>query len=179
MASINDVYNQLVAVNGNLGQIHADGIAETNAIGQVKASVDNLDSDTKAGFAATLNALHTIALVDIEAVKLLYHLTQQADAMICELQNISRNTCQLLNEATVQTGLQKDLDKDVDALRALQESAHPEAELERQRLAEIRKETERCCPPPVTPPACSYQPCPAPKPAEPPHLPRIDNPANQ
>ena len=173
MASINDVYNQLVAVNGTLGQIHADGIAEANATTQVKASVDNLDGDVKAGFAATVNALNAIALIEIEAVKLLFHLTQQADTMICALEHISQNTCGILTQVTLQTQLQTRLRDDMDALRDIEESEHPEAVLERQRLAALRVEIERCCPPPATPPACTYKPCQSPEPAKMPKLPNI------
>ena len=136
MASINDVFNELQAVNNTLGQIHADGIAETNATNQVKASVDTVDADVKAGFAATVNGLNTIAKIDIEAVKLLFHLTQQADTMICALEHISKNTCEIFTQVTIQTQLQTRLRDDADALRDIAESAHPEAALERQRLAE-------------------------------------------
>src|SRR5260221_12390042 len=93
MASINDVFNQLTTVNTSLGQIHADGSAETNASTQVKGRVDNLDNDVKAGFAATVNALNTIAAIDIEAGKLLFPLTQQTDTMIWSLEHIPQNTC--------------------------------------------------------------------------------------
>ena len=174
MASVTDVFNQLVTVNASLGQIHADGIAQTNATTQVKGSVDNLDNDVRAGFAATVNALHTIALIDVEAVKLLFHLTQQADTMICALEHISQNTCGILTQATIQTGLQTSLRNDAAELREIAESAYPEAALARERLAALRAEVERCCPPDKPKPACSYEPCPHPQPAEQPHLPRID-----
>ena len=173
MPSINDVYNQLIAVNGTLGQIHADGIAETGATMQVKTSVDHLDNDVKAGFAATVNALNTIAKIDIEAVKLLFHLTQQADTMICALEHISKNTCGILTQATIQTHLQTQIRDDADALRFIAESISPAGALERERLAALRAQVERCCPPPVTPPACSYEPCPHPKSVGMPDLPRI------
>ena len=174
MASINDVFNELQAVNNTLGQIHADGIAETNATNQVKASVDTVDADVKAGFAATVNGLNTIAKIDIEAVKLLFHLTQQADTMICALEHISKNTCEILTQVTIQTQLQTRLRDDADALRDIAESAHPEAALERQRLAELRAEVERCCPPEKPKPACTYEPCPQPRPVGMPDLPKID-----
>src|SRR5260221_3012151 len=103
MASINDVFNHLITVNTSLGQIHADGIAETNATTQVKGRVDNLDNDVRAGFAATVNALNTIALIDVEAVKLLFLLTPQAATMICSLEHISQKTCDLLNTAPIRT----------------------------------------------------------------------------
>jgi hypothetical protein len=176
MASINDVFNQLQAVNGQLAQIDADVTAGTNATNQVKLGVDTLDGDVKAGFAATVNALNAIAQIDIEAVKLLFHLTQQADTMICALENISRNTCGILTQVTLQTQLETRIRDDVSALRDIAESANPGAALERQRLAALRAEIERCCPPPKTEPACVYEPCERPRPVRMPDLPRVPAP---
>jgi hypothetical protein len=175
MPSINDVFNQLVACNANLSQIHADGVAETTATTQVKASVDQLDTDLKAGFSATVQALNIIAAIDIEAIKLLFHLTQQTDTMICALEHISQNTCAILTQVTIQTQLQTRLRDDADALRDIAEAAYPQAALEGEKLAALRAQIERCCPPQVSPPACTYQPCPQPKPIGMPELPRIGN----
>lgn len=175
MPSINDVFNQLVACNTNLNQIHTDEVAEINATTQVKASVDNLDNDVKAGFAATVQALNTIAAIDIEAVKLLFHLTQQADTMICALEHISQNTCAILTQVTIQTQLQTRIRDDADALRDIAEAANPQAALAREKLSELRAQIERCCPPQVSPPACTYQPCSQPKSVGMPDLPRIGN----
>jgi hypothetical protein len=174
MASINDVFNQLQAVNTTLGQIHADGIAQTNATNTVNASVNTLDGDVKAGFAATVQALQTIAQINVESVKLIFHLTKQADAMICSLEQISKNTCGILTQATVQTRLQTAIADDADAVREIAESAHPEAALERQRRAALRAQVERCCPPRDLGPACTYQPCPHPERAPEPKLPRVE-----
>ena len=153
MATINDVFNQLVAVNGGLAQI---------------------DADVKAGSTATVQALNTLAQIDIEAVKLLFHLTQQTDTMICALEHISRNTCGILTQVTLQTQLQTRLRDDADALRDIAESVYPAAALERARLAALRAEVERCCPPPKVEPACVYEPCDQPKPVRMPDLPRIN-----
>lgn len=174
MASINDVFNELQAVNGNLGLIHADGIAQTNATNTVNNSVNVLDGDVKAGFAATVNALHVIATIDIEAVKLLFHLTQQADAMICALEHISKNTCGILTQATIQTRLQTAIADDVHVTSEITRLANPAAALELDQIAKLRAEIQRCCPPQVPPPACTYEPCPAPKPVGMPNLPRFD-----
>jgi hypothetical protein len=173
MPSLNDVYNQLVAVNAALGQIRADDVAETNATTQVKASVDTLDVDLKAGFAATTNALNTLAQIDIQAVKLLFHLTQQADTMICALEHISQNTCAIVAQVTLQTQLQTRLRHDADALHDIAEFAYPGGALESHRLALLRREVEKCCPPEEPEPACTYQPCPAPAPVGMPNLPNV------
>ena len=173
MPSINDVYNQLQAITSKLDQIHADEVAETTATQQVKASVDNLDGDVRAGFAATVHALNTIAQIEIVAVQLLFHLTQQADTMICALEHISKNTCGILTQITIQTGLQTRIRDDADAMRDIAESAYPATALERARLAALRAQVERCCPPEQPKPACSYEPCAGPRPVEMPKLPRI------
>ena len=179
MASIDDVFHQLQAVNTNLSTLHADGIAETNATNQVKSSVDTVDADVKAGFNATVHGLTTIALIDIEAVKLLFHLTQQTDTVICTLENISRNTCAMLTQMTIQTQLQQRMTDDLDAIRAMEEAEQPAAALERARLTALQAEIERCCPPEQTPPACTYQPCPKVDPARMPDLPKVGGDGNR
>jgi hypothetical protein len=180
MASINDLFNQLVTANGTLNQINTDVVAGTNATNQVKTSVDNvdtdvktLDGDVKAGFAATVNALNILAQIDTEVVRLLFHLTQQTDTVICALEHISKNTCELLNQAAIQTRLQTRIRDDADVLRDIAESAHPAAALERHRLAELRAEIERCCPPEQPQPPCTYEPCPKPEPICLPQLPGV------
>lgn len=173
MASINDVFNQLVTVNASLSAIGADVNAGTVATNGVKTAVNQLDTDLKAGFASTVAALNQIAAIEIEGVKLLYHLTQQADTMICALEHISQNTCAIDTEATIQTGLQKTMRDDLDGLLAIAEAAYPAAALELERLAVLQAEIHRCCPPVVPPPACSYRPCPKPKTIGEPKLPRL------
>jgi hypothetical protein len=164
--TVADVFDQLVLVNGKLDQINLSTTGEANAI-------NKLDGDVNKGFKATVDALKTIAQIDIEAVKLLFHLTQQGDTMICALEHISKNTCEILNQVTVQTQIQMRLRDDADALRDIAESAYPSAALERQRLAELRAEVERCCPPEKPQPACVYEACPTHRPVGMPDLPKI------
>ena len=161
--TITDVFNQLVLVNGKLDQV------EVNT-----SMITNLNVSINQGFAATVNALNTIAQINIEAVKLMYHLTQQADTMICALEHISKNTCEILTQVTIQTRLQERLRDDVDALRYIAESAQPDAALERQRHAELQAQIEECCPPKSPEPACKYEPCDQPEPVKEPHLPERD-----
>src|SRR5712664_4976233 len=107
MASINDVFNQLVTVNATLSAIGTGINAGTTATNSVKASVDQLDTDLKAGCFQTTNALNaavgalnSIAAIDVEGVKLLCHITRQTDTMICALEHISQNTCAILTQTT-------------------------------------------------------------------------------
>jgi hypothetical protein len=173
MANINDLYNQLVAANGKLDQIKTDVNNGTAATNHVKTSVDTLDTDVKAGFAATLTALNTLALIDTAAVQLLFHLTQQADTMICALEHISQNTCGILSQVTIQTQLQTSIRDDSEALLSIEASANPAAALALRQLAELRAQIEKCCPPPPTQPACTYQPCPSPRTIPMPNLPQV------
>ncbi len=148
MASINDVFNELQNVNQKLDQLHVDGVSE-------------------------ISAINLVAQINVEAVKLLFHQTQQADTIICVLENISKQTCEILNQVTIQTQLQTRLRDDADALREIADLAYPQAALERQRLAELRAQIERCCPPQTPPPACTYAPCTQPDPVKEPRLPNI------
>ena len=180
MASINDVYNQLVTVNATLSSIGADINAGTSATDAVKVSVNQLDNDLNTGFSSTVNALNsvvsalnTLATIDVEGVKLLYYLTQQTDTMICALEHVSQNTCAILTQTTIQTGLQSAIRADADGLLAIAQSAYPAAALERERLLALQAEIWRCCPPVTQPPACTYQPCPKPRPIGEPKLPNI------
>jgi outer membrane murein-binding lipoprotein Lpp len=162
--TVTDVFNQLVLVNGKLDQVEVN----TSMITTLNASIN-------AGFNDTVNALNVLTQVNIEAVKLLYHQTQQADTMICALEQISKNTCEILTQVTIQTSLQTRLREDMEALRYMTESAQPEAALESQRLAKLRAEIERCCPPDPQEPACKYEPCERPEPVKEPRLPEIDD----
>jgi chaperonin cofactor prefoldin len=97
---------------------------------------------------------------------------KQNDTIICILEHISKNTCELLNQSVVQTRLQTEMQTDVDALEAMYETAHAEAALERERLRALKQQIEKCCPPPQPEVPCKYAPCPAPNTL--PEPPKID-----
>ena len=179
MASINDVYNQLVTVNATLSSLNADVTAGTTATNAVNASVEQLDADLKGGFASTVDllntavtALNSIWAIDYANAQLLYQLTQQANTMICALEHISQNTCAILTQATIQTDLQKGIRQDTGAMLSIAETAYPAGALELRRLAEMQAEIWKCCPPTTPPPACTYEPCPKPKDIPLPQLPQ-------
>ena len=169
MAGINDLFNQLVAANGKLDQLHTDEVNEITATNQVKASVDTLDGDVK-------NLDNDVKTIGAAEIQLLFHLTQQADTMICALEHISKNTCAILTQVTIQTGLQTEIRDDADALLAIEETVNPGAALERERLAALKAQIEQCCPPPQPKPACTYEPCPKPDQIKRPQVPGSDNP---
>jgi hypothetical protein len=172
VASINDVNNSVLKVRSSVSNLNDTVQNEITATNSVTTSVNTLDGDVKSGFTATDTLLKAIAEIGIGAADLLYYLTQQADTMICALEHISKNTCGILTQVTIQTDLQRRLVEDANAIHAIEESAHPEAALELHRLAELRAQIEKCCPPPKPEPACTYVPCPRPKPIPEPELPR-------
>ncbi len=86
----------------------------------------------------------------------------QNKTMICELEQISSQTCDLLSEAHTQTGLQRDMARDAAHLLEITRTAHPGAEVEFIRLEKLREQIEECCPPEIEPPLCEHEPCPTP-----------------
>jgi hypothetical protein len=180
MASIDDVNNSVNKVNTTLWKliaavntVNTSVQSEIAATNNVTAAVNTVDGDVKSGFASTVNALQVLAIIEEASANLLFHLTQQADTMICALNQISKNTCGILTQVTIQTGLQERLVSDTRAIREIEESAQPAAALELHRLAELRAQIEKCCPPPRPEPACTYQQCPSPPPIKQPDLPQI------
>jgi hypothetical protein len=162
MVSINDVFAELQAVNVNLQQLHQDSLAETAATNSVRTSVDQVNTTLVTGFTTLFQGLQVVANLQHQTNQLLFHKIRQEDTMICILEHISENTCGTLNEVVVQTRLQSDMrDAEVD-LRELFETANAGAALELKRLKKLRAELEACCPPEEPPPACTYEPCPAP-----------------
>jgi ABC-type transporter Mla MlaB component len=164
--TVADVFDQLVLANGKLDQLNLSFISEANALTKLNGEVNKASK-------AAVDLLTVIAKIDTEAVKLLFHLTQQAEAMICALEHVSKNTCGILTQATIQTQVETSIRTDADTLRAVAESAYPQAVLERHRLAALRAEIERCCPPAQPQAACSYEPCQRPDAVDMPHLPQI------
>lgn len=158
MPSLDDVFQELQKINTNLQITHNDDLA-------IKAAVD-------AGTAATNNVRNSVDQA-VQQLKLLvvgqaytnaalFHLTQQTDTMICILEHISRNTCALLNEAHQQTGLQGAIAGNTHDILEIEETAQPGGALELARSKAAKQEIERCCPPPLPKPVCTYGPCPTP-----------------
>jgi len=171
MASAQDVLNAVNGANGRLDEVNnrlagvhtrLDG---TNArLDDVKTKLDLINTTLNWGFAQLI----TIGNYTNQA---LAQNAAQNDTMICILEHISRNTCELLNESHTQTGLQTTIRNSTTTLAELYAATHAEAALTRQREEALRKQIEECCPPQVAPPPCAYQACPAPRPlGEPPRV---------
>jgi hypothetical protein len=165
MASFNDAFNELQALNSKLVVLHTDNGQILAGQAAIKAAVDSVTAATQLVQASVdagtmvLNAmLHEQQLTN----KILLHLSLQTDTMICSLDAIARNTCGIHNEAHIQTGLQRVISTSSVALLDISKSVHPDAALDLSRREALKSATDHCCPPPVEPPVCNYKPCPAP-----------------
>src|SRR5215471_922022 len=117
MPTINDAFDELQNINSNLAQVKA-------AIEAGNARLDAL----RAQQTYTNGAL--------------FHLTQQADTIICVLEHISRNTCAALNEEHRQTGLLQGIRLDAADLLDIARSAFPGGAVALDKEKELRREIE-------------------------------------
>jgi hypothetical protein len=155
VATLNDAYNQLVQANSQLTTLHND-------LQQVNTSVEAGTAATESGFAGLDQLVqYTNQLLGYEI--------EQNETIICNLTKIAQQTCELVNQAVLQTAAQQAMRADLDDMRQLYELANPAAAVEQHRLEALNRKIEACCPPPVAPPPCTYEPCKTPgKPPPPP-----------
>lgn len=172
MPTITDVFNQLVTANTNLQQIHTDLQIETASTDAVRTSVDQVNGTLNAGFVNLSQGIQNLLQLQNFANQVLLHLAAQDDTIICILEKVSQHTCELLNEAHIQTGLQSTMQEGVGTLVELTKSAHAEAALELERQERLRQQILECCPPEKPKPVCLYEPCKAPE--APGNPPRVD-----
>jgi hypothetical protein len=177
MPSINDVFNELQQANGNLQQIHTDIVDLATRTDNVADAVAQAETTLHSDLVQANNRLDglvqigsTLIGLQTYANRALYHHSLQTDTVICLLDRIAREACEIQNEAHVQTGLQLSMAHDQARLRALYEHEHAAATLQQTRIEELRTEIQACCPPEEPEPACEFEPCPTP--------PRIDPPPN-
>jgi hypothetical protein len=160
MPSTDDFFNQLKDANDRLETIKGRLLDITAAVNQVNATLT-----TGFGELVTLGQYTNLAL---------FQNANQNDTIICILEHISKNTCELLNQSVIQTKLQTEMQEDLDSVEAMYETVHADAALERERLKALKQQIEKCCPPPKPEAPCTYAPCPAPKPLdEPPKIPPV------
>ncbi len=168
MNKLNDIWNKLNDIENTLtSKLDAiKGSVDTvnTSVQQVNSSVQQVNGTLVTGF----GQLVTIGNYTNQA---LYENDKQNDTIICILEHISRNTCEILNEAHLQTGLQTAIKHSTGLLADLYATTHAEAMLDHERRAKLHAEIEECCPPPKPVPPCQYAPCPAPAPiGEPPKV---------
>ncbi len=166
-----DFYNELKAAHDELTGVNARLDDVKGKLDAVVAELDNVESAVNAVRDELVNVNQTLQWGFAQLITLgqytnlaLAQNDKQNDTVICLLQQISNNTCRILNEAHLQTGLQTEIEGSSKELADLYAATHAEAALTREREEALRKQVEECCPPKPPEPACQQQPCPAPDP---------------
>jgi hypothetical protein len=169
MPTLNDAFNELQAINANMQVLHTDNagiIAGQAAIAASIAASTAAINDVRNSVDAGTAVLHSIATLQQVTNATLLHMSRQQDAMICALEAISRNTCAIHNEAHIQTKRQTVIAAAETALLDITRTVNPVAALDLDRREDQQRAIEKCCPPPVEAPVCTYRPCPTPPPLE-------------
>jgi hypothetical protein len=123
MPSADDLFNQLVAANNRLEDIKGDLVDVKGAVNGVTAAVNVVNATLLNGF----NQLVTLGQYTNQA---LYQNDQQNDTIICLLEHISKNTCDLVNQAALQTEAQLHMERDIDTLESMFATVNAGAALE-------------------------------------------------
>lgn len=150
MASADDFFQQLKQANDKLSDL-----------APLRADVEQLSS-------ALSTSLGELVSLNSYAAQALFQNAVQNATIICILEKISRQTCELLNQACLQTALQTQIHQNTAAIADIVAAAHPEAALIREREEALRSELQKCCPPVQPKPCCHYEQCQAPAQIQPP-----------
>jgi len=176
MPTINEVWEQAVQVNANLATVHNDLVAlkgcceNTNRrlndqiirAEETNDWLEDLRQVVNNGFVAMTDGIRGIHARQELMIRLLAYQAEQNRTIICALENISRNTCQILDQADRQTQLQTRIAEDVTAVDQMYATSNPDSALVYQRHQEDLRKLEKCCPQKPRDPACTYRPCQSP-----------------
>jgi hypothetical protein len=161
VTTVGDVYDKLTEASDRIKTLHDDMTAANDFLKQLvdlgHKTVDTLDQ----GFAVLE------ARADITNAALT-NLSAQTATVICNLVQVSRHTCDSLNELHWQTDLDRQGLHAMLGELAVLEGAYPAAALEYQRMEANRQALEACCPPEAPTPICREEPCDDPGPYRPP-----------
>ena len=161
MPSASDIYNQLISANQNLVTIEGKLDALKGSTDAVRAAVEQVETILN-------NGLPQLIALNAYMAQALYENDLQNGTMICILEKIAKNTCDLVNQSHLQTALQTNIGKNTAGLAEMYATTHAEAALSREREERLRRDMEKCCPPEPPAPPCQDQPCTVPKPIGPP-----------
>ncbi len=172
MASISDVFDALNDVKGKLDQLHADNLNHNVLIEATNTKLDALDQSV-ASLETTLDG-RLLSMLQEQQLgnQLLLHLTKQQETVICGIEQISRNTCTLVNLASEQLVETRHVRENTRVPADILSSAHPDAALDLSRRDRLQEQIEECCPPKPSEPICRYEPCKDPGPFKEPRKPK-------
>lgn len=182
MVSLGDMFKQISQVNEKMEQMSCDinnlitttsalktSVDESNDIlndgfNNISCGIQNTNNILNAGFKNISYGVQNIITLQSLTIQELSHLSKQNEAIISILENISKQTYELLKEARTQTGAQKSTKESIGIVRELYKSSHPDISLEVELL--------ECCSQEESEPFCTYKPCEVPKKLD--ELPRIN-----
>lgn len=152
MPSLGDFYDRLGEVNNHVADMDTelttlDGhVQQTNTqLGTIEGTLTSIDSD--------------VQQMSQSMTTLLDHLITQNDTIICILEHISRNTCELVNAAALEMRALQSVELTARELDDMTKTVHPDAALALAREEAARLELAKCCPPKHIEPPCRYEPC--------------------
>lgn len=163
MPTINEVWEQALQINANLVTVHNDLTGLTQRSDETNAWLGELRQLVADGLASISTGISGLQVRQDLTNQLLFVLLQQQKAVICNLEEISRNTCTLVNQSTRQTALQEGMAEALSSLQYMFATANPDAALSYARHQEERRRLEACCPPPERTDPCAYERCQAPE----------------
>jgi ABC-type transporter Mla subunit MlaD len=161
-----DISNKMDDVKGKLDTVNNNLITIEGKLDTLNASVQAVDADVEKVQQLLLWGFQQLITLGQYTNQALFHNDQQNDTMICLLEQISRNTCGIWNEAHTQTELQEGIKAATRKLACLYAATHGDAALTLEREAELRRQIEACCPPEPPEPVCKEKPCPTPRPLD-------------
>jgi DNA-binding FrmR family transcriptional regulator len=171
MPSASDFFDELQTANTKLEQIKGQLGAIKDSVDDVKDATDTVNTSVQQVNSTLSTGFSQLITIGGYTNEALFHNAKQNDTIICLLDKIARNTCALVNYADEQTRLQRSIEETNRHLTELYAATHAEAEVQRQEHEKLRREVERCCPPPRPQPPCRFEPCDAPPPLkEPPRV---------
>ncbi len=168
MPSIQDVADQ---INTKLDQIN-NNTAATVAVGngirsdltQVNSKLDTLDAHLQGGVAVLSNGLFAIwELQKVTNTTLEFH-SQQHATIICLLEHANELLCGITRKLTKQLALSEGMLASLRRTEGIHERVHPGEAADYDRLAELERKLEACCPPEQPKPEPCPDPCPVPQP---------------
>ena len=181
---IGDISGKLTDVNNKLQKVDQNTDQVESRLQKIDQNTDQVESRLQEirNAVQQVNGTLTFGFTQLITIgnytnQALAHNAKQNDTIICILEHISKNACELVNEAHKQTAFQSVIADSSKKLADLYESTHAEAALERQKLEALRRQIEACCPPPRPEPPCRYEKCDAPDQLPPP--PRVETPPQQ
>ena len=169
MPDVDDLFNELKHASGALDQIHTDLAHVTVQLDTLSNTADAIKV-ISAHISSQADVLVGLAKI---ANQVLLFLTEQNKTMICIQEHVSKNTCLILNEAVLQTGFQRSIEREVSDLAEMNKTSYPDAALVLARARDLDRKIAECCPPKPMPPPCSYERCREPDPLQLPQQPEI------